>query len=420
MLYPRMPESAHNRSLNVKKRLLINAILILMIVFGFAGNCFSQEKDILNQMLTQPEDFGWQEAATNAKYIIPDLYARNQADSAIVLIDFIEKRYDLHVLGGFRLLRLAEIGELSVAACDTELFMAIFENELNLRSVSSFTPYQQFELYPHKDNRYYAISNTEIRKYDDFILNLADSLSRVAPQYSLERAICGAIVHKNDSLMAYLSQGKYKGTCLDSFYVAKLLEIQRELPIDRCLLSLSIGPYKSYGKADYFNTAPDIEFNNGIRTPKIGIGWGLGLYIAGENKPFHRRYNNDLSDVKYAKGVYGLAEFYYQCRKSQRSLDDLLVGLKFGELRFLSGDQERSSLRFDDLGLFLGLNHRYFYNHNRSKFISVEVRTAIVQLLSDYGDPAGASISLFLGWGSLKNGATQHQAEKLHYYDWKH
>lgn len=391
-----------------------------MIIFGFAGNCFSQEKDILNQMLTQPEDFGWKEAATNAKYIIPDLYARNQADSAIVLIDFIEKHYDLHVLGAFRLLRMAEIGDLSSAACDTALLTAIFDNELNLRSVSSFSPYQQFELYSHKDNRYYAISNTENRKYDDFILKLADSLTRVAPPYSSERVFCGAIVHKNDSLMVYLSQEKYKGTCLDSFYVAKLLEIQRELPIDRCLLSLAIGPYKSYGKADYFNTALDIEFNNGIRSPKIGIGWGLGLYIAGENKRFHRRYNNILPDVKYAKGVYGLAEFYYQCRQSRRSLDDLIVGLKIGEIRFFSGDQDRSDLRFDDLGIFLGLNHRYFYNHNCSKFISVEIRTAIVQFLSDYGDPGGVSVSLFLGWGSLKNGATQHRAEKLHYYDWKH
>jgi hypothetical protein len=401
----------------LRKFKLINVILSLIVLVVFAQTCYPQRQDSLYNLLTKERQFEWLDIYKNGKGLIADYYDKGMADSADIIIKYIERKYNVGEFKDFKLLRLIEKGQYTDAPCDTAMMKAIIFGYLSFNSMDGYSPN------PDSNGIYYSRNflnwgfDIDVGKYNQVIIEMADSLRQVTRPYSSEHAICQAICGDYNSIRSDLLNGRYANSCLGKCYLSLLGNIERELQRDRANYALSAGGCITGGQAKIFKHSPYFDFLIGRKGEKYGADFGFGMNNGKAKTDFPTKLGKGLDTLKTQITMHLYLGLNNQVLQTRRLATDLLLGFDFGLINIVETPHDKIILHMNSETVYFGIRQKYYYNHSLSYYVGLEAKAGLMRLGSKRGDLSGNIMTVCLIWGFTGNSFEIGQAKELGYYD---
>lgn len=371
----------------------------------------AQESDPIYNLLTQNRHYECLEFSVNARNIVPDYYQDGKVDSALMILEYVERNCEKNMFAFSRLLMEIKLGQFSENWCDTMLTTEMFD------------PFGRFSKPYPKALRMFSEDEVDKidSKYASFIDETAAQLAHETPPNSTSHAICLYMSRQTDILYKELSQNQYRGTCVQDAYEKRLENLKSELTSIRGHWAVSFGGWIPQGAPDVVGEKIEIGGALGAR----GNQWGTDLIfrfgVLNTSTPFLVKNGDNLrlSDKAISIAQFGLNVNYELFRRGRLGLD-CFGGVAYGGLVVIRESDSTKAKTIGSLVASAGISPRIFYNRQRSRFLGLEMRCDLMNFKNKGGARlSGAAFSINMIWGFLANAHSVGDADRLHYYDRK-
>jgi hypothetical protein len=399
---------------------LVRNVTLILIITAFCITNAEAQSDLQDQSFPQNEDCACKNAVDSVKYLIPQYYAEAKKDSIIFIIDAIRTKCKADVFGLTRILMAIESNHFSDSLIDSYFLVRAPNPVFWYHSgccicQCQITPTLEIE------------SN-----YAQFVKSIAEKLASQTDSASLDNAICKYISGDSDYLIRELARNKYRGTKLQNQYVEWLKLEKYRLSINndyQAFYSSICVPVRSSGilrQTIEIGGVTGIDLSarlSGFNIKLYGLGLSFfgGIHYTRAGSPFVEKFGRELG--RGNNDLYGCSMGFYPSYKiysKGRFATDCMVGMGFSMLRISSqGNQHRKASLYPTM-YFLGINQKYYYNRNRSRYFGLQVCQNY--LTGDWQTGSNLNrraISITLTYGFLRNSYENDRAMEMHYYDWK-